>query len=102
MMNPAPGSTWCAYAWMRGTTSDGRLTVLRDQGDFVVDESFNTPVNNQEWSRAPNSFPMKITVGPSDKRLFFSVELQNPKAGEYLIVDDVALWQSKDGSCSER
>jgi hypothetical protein len=100
--NPEPQSVWCAYAWMRGTTSDGRLTILRDQDGFVVDESFNTPVVDNEWSRAPASFPLKITVGPQDKKLYLSVKIQNPKVGDYLIVDDVALWQSKGGDCSER
>ncbi len=93
-----PGSVWCASAWMRGTASDGRLTIRR-VGSNQQQNAF-TPVTNDAWSRT--SSPFKITIEPADTELIFFVAMPYPKAGDYLLVDDVALWQSKDGSCAER
>ncbi|MGA9524210.1 MAG: hypothetical protein WBV82_22330 [Myxococcaceae bacterium] len=93
-----PGSVWCASAWMRGTASDGRLTIRR-VGSNQQQNAF-TPVTNDEWSRT--SSPFKITIEPADTELILFVAMPYPKAGDSLLVDDVALWQSKDGSCTER
>jgi hypothetical protein len=93
--------TYCANAWVRaGTAKDARLTLRRVGTN--IDENFSTPLTN-EWVLLPppTHGPLKFTA-QDEPRVLLGFTIQNAKAGDSVIIDDVQLWESADGSCRER
>lgn len=96
-----PGETWCAQAFMRGgTATDGRLTVRRMPAR--IDENYSSPVTTTQWAMVPPTKGLLkfTTAGPETLNL--RVTMQFAQAGQTLLVDDVQLWRSPTGSCTER
>jgi hypothetical protein len=96
------GGTYCARAWLRGSGVNGRLDVRRVLADGSGGDniSFSIPLE-RSWSVVPPSQPLKIESAGFG-RLLVRVVIPSARAGDTLDVDDVALWASADGSCSER
>ncbi|MFZ5468578.1 MAG: hypothetical protein ACOZIN_03995 [Myxococcota bacterium] len=102
VQNPA-NRTYCARAWMRGTAANGRITVRKVATGGGVDENFSSPLSNTSWTLVPPASygPLKV-VGSGEERFLLRIWIPSPNAGEVLWVDDVELWHSANGTCSER
>jgi hypothetical protein len=98
--HPVSGSTWCARAWVRGTTTDCELR-LTTVGTNIKQSAF-TPVTNKDWARVPDGVQFSVIIQPTDTELDLSVLIPYPRQGDYLLIDDVELWQSSSGQCDER
>lgn len=103
-VNAGAGETWCAQAWMRGgTATDGRLTVVRGTKDKqVIFESYSSPVTPSEWAMVPPTKGLMKFTTAGEETLNLRVTLQFAQPGHSLIVDDVHLWKSPSGACTER
>lgn len=100
----SPGTaTYCVRAWLRGTAPNGRITVRKVLGGGVVDENFSSPLSNTEWTLVPPAGygPLKI-VAQNEERFLLRLAAPSPQPGDVLLVDDVELWTSADGSCKDR
>lgn len=96
--------TWCAQAWMRGgTASDGRIGLrhLPVGGSTGIDEAYSSPVT-QDWAVVPPSKGLLKFTTSEPETLQLRIILQQAQAGDTLIVDDVQLWKSAGGACTER
>ena len=90
--------TWCVSAWLRGTAANGVVILRRDLGGgSMVDEASFEPLA-AEWKK----FSHQAVIPASDTRLFFAAGMRGPQAGQYVEVDDVQVWKSASGSCTER
>ena len=90
--------TWCVSAWLRGTGMNGVVILRRDLGaGSMLDEASFEPLTT-EWKK----FSHQATVPATDARLFVAAGMRAPKTGEYVEVDDVQVWKSASGTCSER
>jgi hypothetical protein len=101
VLNPGT-KTYCTRAWMRGTAQNGRITVRKVASGAGEDENFSSPVG-PDWTLVPpQSYgPLKVT-GAGELKFLLRVWIPNPSPGDVLIVDDVQLWESPDGTCGER
>ncbi len=94
---------FCATAWVKGTAPFMRMNLIRD--DLV--EAFAAPVG-AAWERVPPTISLKIANANSRRlQLFFEAQTGrtdglNAKAGDTLLVDDVEVWESPSGNCTER
>ena len=89
--------TWCASAWMRGTAANAVVILRRDLGGgSMVDEASFEPLTT-EWKKLSH----QATVS-GDARLYVAAGIRGPQAGQYVEVDDVQVWKSASGTCSER
>ncbi len=91
--------TLCATAWMRTTAPNMRLVVMVDTGGGGVERAFASP-REATWVRLPPSTALDATVPPG-ARVYLRFETKDQAVGDTLIVDDVDLWASPDGRCSE-
>lgn len=96
--------TYCFNAWIRGTAPHMRLAVLRDDNTRV---DFSSPVP-ATWTLVKPSKPLDVANNSSPKLTFF-FEMQttrgdtmNAKVGDTLFVDDVDVYESVTGNCSDR
>lgn len=90
--------TWCLSAWLRGTGTNGVIILRRDLGGGrMLDEPSFEPLT-PEWKK----FSHQASVPSTDARLFVAAGMRAPKTGEYVEVDDVQVWKSPSGACSER
>ena len=95
---PASGTTYCAYAWVKGTAANAHITVRRVGSN--MDDNFSAPLSNSEWTRIPSeSYGGLPAVAQGDSALLFRVFMKNAQQGDFLLIDDVALWESVDGKC---
>jgi hypothetical protein len=101
-VSSASGNTYCAWAWLKGTVSDVRLSVLSAgaTGTGGTDTNFSSPVATNTWIRVRPSVPLSVPSRAGDK-LYLRFVFSNGKAGDTLIVDDVDVWESIDGKCNE-
>lgn len=92
------GQRACASAWVRGTGTNA-VVKIDLVGPTVIRQSF-AQLLTANWTRIENS----TLVGPSDTRAIFGVGLRQASAGDYIEVDDAAMWISTqpDGGCSNR
>lgn len=96
-----PGETWCAQAFMRGgTATDGRLTVRRMPAR--IDEDYSSPVTTTQWAMVPPTKGLLKFTTSGAETLNLRVTMQFAEPGQTLLVDDVQLWRSPTGSCTER
>lgn len=95
----AVGETICARAHFRGTAANGHLAIRRYGS--LTEESFSTPLAGNDWVIVPPSAPLKFTT-TTEQQIDLRLILRKPVTGEALVVDDVALWKSPNGTCSER
>lgn len=103
-VNAGADETWCAQGWMRGTTTDGRLTVRRiaagaGAGD---DKSYSSPVKESEWTVVPPTKGLLKFTTSAAETLQLRVTMQFGEVGKTLTFDNIELWRSPDGSCTER
>ncbi|MBX5481320.1 MAG: hypothetical protein IRZ16_05660 [Myxococcaceae bacterium] len=97
------GETICYRAFMRGTGRNGHIVVRESRPGGGFDTSYSSPITLNDWVEVPPSVALrKITVGNDTTSVHVRFELRQPADQDTLIVDDVALWRSPDGSCSER
>lgn len=96
--NVSPGQVVCAAAYVKGS---GQNAVVKIQmvGSDLVRQSFAQPLTTN-WNRIENN----TAVGQNDTGAIFGVGLRQASTGDYIEVDDAALWISTqpDGGCSQR
>ena len=96
---PVPGKTYCAYAWVRGSAQNAHITLRRVGSN--VDENFSAPLSTSEWTRLPSeTFGGLRVVSQDDTAIVFRVFMRNAKKDDFILVDDVAVWESTDGKCT--
>lgn len=93
-----PGRYVCASAWVRGTGTNA-VVKIQMVGSNLVRQSFAQPLT-ANWEKLENS----TIVGDTDTRAIFGVGLRQARAGDYIEVDDAAMWFSSqpDGGCETR
>jgi hypothetical protein len=91
-------NTWCASAWLKGTSpGTARLSIQRyAYGGGVNENQFAAPLTT-DWVRLHTS--ASTTVFDAEVTVKVSATVSE---GTALLVDDIALWVSPDGSCAER
>lgn len=94
------GGTWCARAWMKGTVASAQVSVMVDTGGGGTDWTQNAPIT-ASWLRLPTGTNLQVPASLNAK-VYLRFVMNNPKAGDTLLVDDVDLWESSDGLCHER
>lgn len=96
--NVLPGQTVCARAYVKGT---GTNAVVKIQlvGSNLVRQSFAQPLT-ASWAKIENN----TVTGVNDRQAIFGVGLRYAQSGDYIEVDDAAMWISNqpDGGCSNR
>jgi hypothetical protein len=99
----APGTkTYCVNAWVRGSAANARITVRKVKAGFVNDENFSIPLT-PEWQPIPPAATHALkVVGAGEDKFVLRIFIPDAKAGDYLLVDDVLLWESPGGNCTER
>jgi hypothetical protein len=102
---PVVGLTYCISAWARGKAASFQVEIRSSAGSSGSAHEFSSPLTGS-WVRVP---PVGFSLGAEaytaqagDTRLQFRVDLRNPGATDYAIVDDVEVWESPDGGCRER
>lgn len=97
-----PAGTVCARAWMRGTTNNGHLRVVWSAVDGTEGkiESFSSPVKVDEWVPFQATKALAVVL-PKESKVHVRVAAASESNGTWLEADDVRLWRSEDGSCSE-
>ena len=98
MLTAAKAGTWCARAWMKGTVAAAHLSAKVDTTG--VDWTQNAPIT-ASWLRVPAGTNLQVPA-PAGAKVYLTFEMNNPTAGDTLIVDDVDFWESTDGLCHER
>lgn len=96
----APGSAWwCASAYVRGEADGGtiRIGLRAHTGSPFVETSFSEFLHTG-WQRIEVGTRTQATHTSLDMRVW----LNQPSRGDAFFVDDVQLWSSADGGCSER
>ncbi len=88
-------TTYCASAYMKGTTPFARLQLLADG----LAQNFDSPIDGN-WIRLPLSTNLSIAANTGAK-LYLVFETSRATAGNTLMVDDVDVWESADGKCKE-
>jgi hypothetical protein len=63
----------------------------------MLDEASFEPLA-ADWKK----FSHQATLSATDAKLFVAAGMRAPKTGEYVEVDDVQVWKSPSGTCSER
>ncbi len=91
--------SYCATVWVRGTAQVGRLNVRKAAPGQNQDEEFSVPLTG-EWQSIPppGTGPMLVT-GKGEERFLLRVYIPQPKAGEWMELDGVRLWETTTGSC---
>lgn len=90
-------TTYCATAWMKGTTPFAKLQLFTDTGGSV--QQFSSPID-AAWIRLPPSLVLTATAAAGAKvSVLFVTDRQ--QVGDTLIVDDVDVWESASGKCDE-
>lgn len=99
---PVTVGQWiCAAAYVKGTGQNAiiRMRVTTTSNTSIDQQSFAQFLTT-DWSRIENS----TRVEPGYKSVVYGVGLRQPVAGQYIEVDDAAMWISTqpDGGCSQR
>lgn len=96
-------TTICARAWMRGTAGDGHMAVNHapEEGGLGSEETASSPIQENEWASVLPDTEIRSTISGTEK-VTLKLQLWSPQIGQTLIVDDVQMWESKDGHCDER
>jgi hypothetical protein len=102
-VTPVADRVYCMSAWARGKAATFRVDILAVGSN--THNQFASPLTDT-WVRVP---PVGFSQGAqsyqaraADTELQFRVYLDTPAAGDYAIVDDVQVWESPNGSCTER
>lgn len=97
-----PGTrVFCARAWMRGS-SDGRLTVQKVSSGMVNYDTYSSPMTPDWQVVPPPTYGAMKVAGAGEQRFLLYVWVPNPTPADWLEVDDVQLWESRDGGCVQR
>ena len=91
--------TYCATAWMKGTSPNAKLSLLVDVGGGGTEYTFTSPVNGT-WIRLPPSTSLKVPA-PVNGKVYLRFQMKDGVAGNVLLVDDLDVWESADGRCQE-
>jgi hypothetical protein len=100
-------ATFCAHAWVKGTTPYMKMRLLVINGTNFVSNEFAAP-GGSTWQRVPPSINLDApNNGATKVQLVFESQVgrsdgMNSKAGDTLEIDDVDVWISPDGNCHER
>lgn len=92
--------TYCATAWMKGTTPNAKLSLLVDVGGGGTEYTFTSPVFAGSWIRLPPSTSLQVPA-PRDAKVYLRFQAKDADAGNVLLVDDLDVWESADGRCQE-
>jgi len=98
VLTTAKAGTWCTRAWMKGTVASARITALVDATGIAWPQ--NAPIT-ASWLRLPTGTNLQVPA-PAGAKVYLTFDMNNPTAGDTLIVDDVDFWESTDGLCHER
>lgn len=91
--------TYCAAAWMKGTTPNARLSLLVDVGGGGTEYTFTSPISGT-WIRLPPTTNLQVPA-PRDAKVYLRFQMKDAVAGNELLVDDLDVWESADGRCQE-
>lgn len=95
---PKEGTTYCAYAYVKGSASDVRVSIRRVGSNF--DETFSSPISPNEWTQVPpSSYGGVPATAKSDTELYFRIFIPNAKPNDFIVIDDVQFWESTTGNC---
>lgn len=97
VVKPTSGKTYCVTAWVKGTATGMKVEGITKAG---LSRAFSTPVE-ANWVRAPPSTKLELDF-PAGDELFLRMSILNGTAGQTLIVDDVDVFESASGKCTER
>lgn len=95
----ATQKTLCAVAWMKGSSPNGRLSVMVDTGGGGQEYTFTSPLG-ASWIRLPLSTNLEVPV-PAGGKVYLKFVARDGSAGQTALVDDVDLWESTTAHCSE-
>ncbi len=65
-------------------------------------ETFSLPLTNDWLPNPPAATHALKVTGKDEERLLLRIWIPNARPGDFMVVDDVQLWESADGTCSER
>jgi hypothetical protein len=91
--------TYCAAAWMKGSTPNARLSLLVDVGGGGTEYTFTSPISGA-WIRLPPTTNLQVPA-PRDGKVYLRFQMKDATAGDTLLVDDLDVWESGDGRCQE-
>jgi len=90
--------TWCISAWLKGTAENAVIILRRDQGGGrLLDASFFQPLTGT-WTKISNAAQLDGT----DVNLYVAAGMRAAQKGQVVEVDDVQVWKSPSGRCTER
>lgn len=94
------GAVFCAYAYVRGTAQNARVSIRRIGSN--VDETFSSRISNTEWTRIPSEDygGLSVTTQRGDS-LYFRIFIPQARSTDELVVDDVMFWESTTGNCKD-
>jgi hypothetical protein len=93
--------TYCLTAWMKSTST---ATVLRLYGappGQARGNMFTMPGPLTVWTKVPPNVKLDVAVQSGDE-LFVEVTDFSATPGTVIDLDDLDLWSSADGSCTEQ
>ena len=98
-VNQVGERVFCARAWMKGSTSSGRLTLRKVKQSTVTDVSFSTPITS-DWTVVPPPDTGPLVVdGDGEDQILVRIAMLDAGVGDKLFVDDVLVFESADGGC---
>ncbi|MDX2011507.1 MAG: hypothetical protein SFW67_15010 [Myxococcaceae bacterium] len=93
--------TYCLTAWMKSTST---ATVLRLYGappGQARGNMFTMPGPLTTWTKVPPNVKLDVAVQANDE-LFVEVTDFSSTPGTVIDLDDLDLWRSSDGSCTDQ
>jgi hypothetical protein len=102
----AVGKRYCYSAWLSGTAPFMRIKLVSEKSGSAFEDSFSEQIFS-DFRRIPPQATLPIGQGTTKLSLLFEVQTnrtdgQNAVAGQTMLIDDVDVWESSNGSCTAR
>jgi hypothetical protein len=95
-------ATYCLTAWLKSTSTATVLRLQRNQppSGQGLNQDFTSPGPLAAWTKAPPNVKLDLAVTAGEE-VTVSVLDRTETAGTVIDLDDLDLWVSGDGRCSE-
>lgn len=94
----AVGKTYCYSAWLSGTAPFMRIKVISEKSGSAFEDSFSEQIFS-DFRRIPPQKTLPIGSGTTKLSMIFEVQTNrtdnmNGMAGQYMLIDDVDVWET--------
>lgn len=96
--NEGPLRTFCAAAWMKGSSPVAKLSLTVGGAGGGTEYTFTSPLG-PDWIRLPLSTNLKVPLPPGQTLQLRFVGLGSA-LGQTVQVDDVDIWEDPTGTCA--